>query len=210
MSEDQDRRSAAWSLSSMSSRVVTAVAAGLILAVLLGWCGIRSDGASTDTPEQAAPTSAPRATSQTITTATVHQASTTSTSPPVAAAAVSPETSTLVGGCEPFTVFAQNRWDDPGLGARVNAEPFRGTDRVGGFGPNVEFKVDGWVHTVAPYPTNDPPFDSDVWFHVPSPDGWVAYAAVRPGETKQYPTPQANGDPGVELMPECEGEYRPR
>lgn len=198
----------------MSSGVVTTVVAGLILAGLLAWLGIKRDGGSTAIPQQAAPTLAQSASTQEATANTTAQAIAASTIP--RATTVSGiEKSSFVGGCKPFTVFAQNQWDDPGVGARLSAEPYPKRTRIGGFGPNVQFDVDGWVRTVAPYPTNPEPFNSDVWFHVPNPDGWVAYAAVRSGETELATTGQAdedskNDDLGVALDPECEGEYRPR
>lgn len=94
--------------------------------------------------------------------------------------------STLAGGCDPFTVHAQNRWRP--YGAAVRAAPYAAAKKVGGYESNELISVDGWVRTRAPYPTNNPPWNSDVWFHLSDDTGWVSFAGVRADPTPQDPT----------------------
>lgn len=92
----------------------------------------------------------------------------------------------FVGSCEPFRVVAQNRYNPPG--ARRLIAPDVLAEQVGGFGPNQVLAVDGWVHSTVAYPTNSPPFNSDIWFHLADDSGWVAFAAVRANPTVLDPT----------------------
>jgi len=93
----------------------------------------------------------------------------------------------LVGGCEKFPLFAQNRWDP--LGASGRAEPSATGGKVRSFAPNEIVVVDGWVRSRAPYPANSPPWNSDVWFHLADDSGWVSFAGVRADPT----TPDETG-----------------
>lgn len=92
----------------------------------------------------------------------------------------------FVGSCEPFRVVAQNRYNPPG--ARKLKAPDVLSTQVGSFGPNELIAVDGWVHGAVAYPTNSPPFNSDIWFHLADDSGWVAFAAVRANPTVLDPT----------------------
>lgn len=87
----------------------------------------------------------------------------------------------MEGGCEPFTVFAQNRWAP--VGAAVRAQPWKSANKVGSYAGNELVTLDGWVRTAPAYPHNPPPFDSEVWFHVADDSGWVSFAGVRADST---------------------------
>ncbi len=91
----------------------------------------------------------------------------------------------FVGGCEPFSVYAQNRYTP--VGAAIRAHPLRTGAKVGGYAPNELIPVDGWVRTRAAYPSNSPPFNSDVWFHLADDQGWVGFAGVRADPTTPAP-----------------------
>lgn len=113
----------------------------------------------------------------------------------------------LVGGCQPFSVYAQNRWNP--AGATLRAGPTRNGRPIGNFDPNELVLINGWVRGDIAYPTNPTPFDSDVWFHVADDRGWVSYAAVRADPTTFDPTglDPAGGRP-VPLDPQCSGAIR--
>jgi hypothetical protein len=108
------------------------------------------------------------------------------------------------GSCEPFRVYAQNRWEPYGTVRRAAPDP--AGVRIGGYSPNEQFYVDGWVHARVAYPTNRPPFDSDVWFHVADPSGgWVSFAGVRATPINRDPSGLGEGGPPVRVLPACEG-----
>jgi hypothetical protein len=92
----------------------------------------------------------------------------------------------FTGGCEPYQIFAQNRWQP--YGAAVRTEPNVLSKEVGDYSGNHSLSVDGWVHGAVAYPTNTPPWNSDVWFHLADGSGWVGFAGVRAVPTPQDPT----------------------
>jgi hypothetical protein len=115
----------------------------------------------------------------------------------------------FVGGCETFTLYAQNQFD--ALGAKIWSEPEPTGDNYRGISPNEIVNVDGWVRTRNPYPTNPPPLDVDAWFHLANGAGWVDYAAVRSTPTNPDP---ANGSYAAVVSPapldtDCQGTWRP-
>ena len=116
----------------------------------------------------------------------------------------------FVGGCGRFAVFAQGRYDTPGFGAAVRVDPYLSAPQIGSFGPRKAISVNGWVETESPYPTNDHPWDSDVWCHLTDDSGWVSFAGVR--SEVSFPDvvegPAGGGWP-VELRPECKGRLMP-
>ena len=114
----------------------------------------------------------------------------------------------LVGGYEPFTVFAQNRWDP--LGTSVRAEPFGTAEKAGSFAPNELIAVDGWVRIRSPYPSNTSPWNSDAWFHLADNSGWVSFAGVRADPTTPDETGGFSEDGGrpVPLSDDCSGTLR--
>ncbi len=81
------------------------------------------------------------------------------------------------GGCPAFRVYAQNRWRPVGTAIRISPNAL--STQVGSFPPNMVIAVNGWVHGRVGYATNEPPFDSDVWFHLADGAGWVSFAGVR-------------------------------
>ena len=107
------------------------------------------------------------------------------------------------GGCETFRVVAQNRWDPFGASVRVGPDPL--SEKVGSYGPNELVPVDGWVHSEIAYPTNAPPWDSDIWFHLADGTGWVSFAAVRELPTEPDPTLRADGGPPPPTPATCQG-----
>ncbi len=113
----------------------------------------------------------------------------------------------MVGGCEPFSVHAQNRWDPVGAKARV--APLREAADAESFAPNELIAVDGWVRTRAAYPTNTTPWNSDVWFHLADNTGWVSFAAVRADPTSYDPTGfEEDGGRPVPLDGDCSATVR--
>ena len=113
------------------------------------------------------------------------------------------------GGCEKFAVYAQNRWAPYGTAVRTQPDVLAPKEDKS-FAPNEVIAVDGWVHTSQPaYPTNTPPWNSDVWFHVANFDGWVSFAGVRAEPTAQDPTGRADGGPAAPTTQDCEGTYHP-
>lgn len=83
----------------------------------------------------------------------------------------------FVGSCDPFRVYAQNRY--PPLGAAIRAAPEVESRQMGSEAGNKAIIVDGWVRSRVGYPSNPPPWDSDVWFHLADDSGWVSFAGVR-------------------------------
>jgi hypothetical protein len=113
----------------------------------------------------------------------------------------------LVGGCDPFTVHAQNRYDP--VGTSVRAAPLPTARKVRGYAPNELIAVDGWVRTQPAHGTNRPPFDSDVWFHLADDSGWVSFPGVRADPTQYDPTGLAeDGGRPAPTPEECSGTYR--
>jgi len=111
------------------------------------------------------------------------------------------------GGCEPFTLYAQNRW--AALGASVRAEPAPTGEKVGSFAPNELVTTDGWVRSRSAYPTNSPPWNSDAWFHLADNSGWVSFAAVRSDPTSPDPTGlDPDGGRPAPLSETCGGSIR--
>lgn len=110
--------------------------------------------------------------------------------------APSPEvTRDTIGDCQPYTVFAQNRWSPQG--AAVRAEPDIVSGKVGSLGGNEAVTVTGWEQAQAAYPTNPEPWKGEIWFRVQNGglyrDGvddivWVNSAAVRAEPTAFDPT----------------------
>lgn len=91
------------------------------------------------------------------------------------------------GGCEPFALYAQSEFEP--RGARLWAAPSPTAESRGSVPPNGLITVDGWVRARSPYPSNTPPWDSDVWFHLADDSAWVTFAGVRSDPT----APNANG-----------------
>ena len=121
----------------------------------------------------------------------------------------SPETAVVgfVGGCEPFRVYAQNRY--PPLGTRKRRAPDPLATAVGSFAGNEIIAVDGWVRAAVAYPSNSPPWNSDAWYHLADGSGWVAFAAVRALPTVPDPTSGfSEGGPEAPLPDDCEGAVR--
>lgn len=116
--------------------------------------------------------------------------------------------SSLVGGCASFNVYAQNQF--PPLGTLRWSAPDVTAKREPGFAGNELITVDGWVKAQSPYgATNDPPWNADVWFHLADGSGWVTFAGVRSAPTG--PDPQNGLGPGsdpVPLDPVCQGSVR--
>lgn len=113
----------------------------------------------------------------------------------------------LVGGCDAFTVYAQNRYNP--VGTAIRAVPLPTARKVASFAANELVAVDGWVRTQPAYPSNSPPFDSDVWFHLADDSGWVSFAGVRADPTSLDPTGFAeDGGRPAPLAEECSGTHR--
>lgn len=113
----------------------------------------------------------------------------------------------MSGGCAPFEVIAQHRY--PPYGAAIHAQPNPLSTKVGGYVGNAVISVNGWVYGTAEYPTNLPPWNSNIWFHLTDGAGWVAYPDVRAYPTTPDPDGlNANGGPPVTTSKSCEGEIR--
>lgn len=113
----------------------------------------------------------------------------------------------FVGGCETFHLFAQNEFDP--LGTKISEAPMPSAESFRGFSPNERVAVDGWVRTRSPYPSNSPPWDSDVWFHLANNAGWVTFAGVRANPTD--PSTSGNFGEGTSPAPtdsDCAGTFR--
>ena len=114
----------------------------------------------------------------------------------------------FVGGCEPFAVYAQNRFAP--LGAAFRADPSPTGRKVGSAAGNELVPVNGWVRSRAAYPANSAPWNSDVWFHLADNSGWVSFAGVRadptvPDETGGF---SADGGRPVPVADDCSGAIR--
>ena len=127
----------------------------------------------------------------------------TSEPPPEPSEPPEPPREPTAGDCERFPVYAQGRWPPPGTAVRT--EPTIAAPKDRSIQPNVIISVDGWVRSDAPYPTNDAPWNENVWFRLTDDSGWVSFAGVRaspshPGGTDGI----AEGGWPVELLDECE------
>jgi hypothetical protein len=109
----------------------------------------------------------------------------------------------MSGGCSAFQVFAQNRWAP--LGAAIRAQPNVLSTQLGGYPGNMSIAVNGWVYGGVAYPTNTPPWNSNVWFHLADGAGWVSFAGVRATPTSPDPTGRANGGDPAPTSSACEG-----
>jgi hypothetical protein len=110
----------------------------------------------------------------------------------------------LRGGCAPFQIHAQNRWAP--LGTTVHAQPNVLSTEMSTFPGNKSLSVNGWLHGRAAYPTNTPPWNSDIWFHLASGIGWVNFAAVRALPTSPDVTGLADdGGTPAPTPPQCQG-----
>lgn len=138
-----------------------------------------------------------------------HLSTTTSTIPvptSTVTTAATPTTLSVVqftGKCDPFRVYAQNRWLP--YGTRKLRAPDPLATQIGGFDPNQIIALDGWVHAAIAFPNNTPPFNSDIWYHLADNSGWVAFGAVRAVPTDQDPTLRADGGAPAPTPSSCEG-----
>ncbi|MHB1595602.1 MAG: hypothetical protein ACYCU3_15655 [Streptosporangiaceae bacterium] len=124
-------------------------------------------------------------------------------SPAAAASATSGEIAGMSGGCPKFQVFAQNRWAP--LGTAIRSQPNVLSAQVGSFPGNMSIAVNGWVYGRAAYPTNTPPWNSNIWFHLADGAGWVSFPGVRATPTSPDPTGRANGADPAPTPQDCEG-----
>jgi hypothetical protein len=124
-------------------------------------------------------------------------------SAPASAAGNSSQVVGMSGGCPAFQVFAQNRWAP--LGAAVRAQPNVLSRLVTGYQGNMSIAVNGWVYGGVAYPTNTPPWNSNVWFHLADDAGWVSFAGVRATPTSPDPTGHASGGDPAATSATCEG-----
>jgi hypothetical protein len=110
----------------------------------------------------------------------------------------------MSGGCSPFQLFAQNRWKP--YGASIRAQPNVLSQLVGTDPGNFSLSVNGWVYSRAPYPTNTPPWNSNVWYHLTDGAGWVSFAGVRATPSAEDPTglSKYGGNPAP-TSKSCEG-----
>jgi hypothetical protein len=121
-----------------------------------------------------------------------------------ASSPTTPGVTDMTGGCKPFQVYAQNRWQP--YGTRVLAAPNLASKQLRGEPPNKTLYVNGWVHGATAYPLNPPPWNSDVYFHLADGTGWVTFAGVRAVPTPQDPTGLSpNGGEPVPVITSCEG-----
>lgn len=120
----------------------------------------------------------------------------------VVSAAVFAGPVSIVGGCQPFKIYAQNRWNP--LGTAIREAPYPDAKQIGGFAPNQILFVNGWVRTRTGVETNTPPWNSDQWFHLADDTGWVSFAGVRADPTPFDPTGlDPDGGRPVPTAPEC-------
>lgn len=110
----------------------------------------------------------------------------------------------FVGGCAAFRVFAQNRWYP--YGAAVRTAPLITAKQIASRDPNQSLSVNGWVHSDVAYPTNRPPWNSDVWYHLADGAGWVSFAGVRATPVTRDPSGLGPGGPPPPIDPHCQGE----
>lgn len=106
--------------------------------------------------------------------------------------------------CSSFKVFAQNRYQPVGAAIRRAPDVLAAYRAVAD--PNELVVLDGWVHGPVAYPTNMPPWNSDIWFHLADGRGWVSFAGVRGGPTELDPTGTSpDGGPVAPSPPDCQG-----
>ena len=116
----------------------------------------------------------------------------------------SSDVTAMTGGCAPFQVFAQNRWQP--YGARQLAGPNLQSRVIGPVAPNKTIYVNGWVHGPVAYPLNSPPWNSDIYFHLADNTGWVTFAGVRAVPTDEDPTGHSpDGGLPAAALAACEG-----
>lgn len=127
----------------------------------------------------------------------VHPSATTATS------RASGEIAGMSGDCAAFQVFAQNRWAP--YGTAIRSQPNVLSVQVGSYPGNMSIAVNGWVYGRAAYPTNTPPWNSNIWFHLADGAGWVSFPGVRATPTSQDPTGLANGGDPAPTPSRCEG-----
>ena len=110
----------------------------------------------------------------------------------------------MSGGCAGFQVFAQNRWQP--YGTAIRAQPNVLSQLIGTEPGNFSLSVNGWVYGRAPYPTNTPPWNSGVWYHLADGAGWVSFAGVRATPSSEDPTglSKYGGDPAP-TSKDCQG-----
>ena len=132
---------------------------------------------------------------------------------PVLAALALPNTSGtknivgLSGGCASYFIYGQNRWAP--YGAAIRAAPNRKGEQLGAVAGNKLVYVDGWVHTESAQPSNYPPWNSNIWFHLADDSGWISYPGTRAVPTPQDPTGQdANGGTPAPTPAACQGATR--
>lgn len=109
----------------------------------------------------------------------------------------------MSGGCQPFQVFAQDRWRP--VGTAIRAAPNVLSVQQGSFPPNMSLSVNGWVYGRPAYPTNVAPWNSAIWFHLTDGAGWVSFPGVRAYPTSFDPTGLASGGPPAPTSPACVG-----
>jgi hypothetical protein len=110
----------------------------------------------------------------------------------------------MSGGCTPFEAIAQNRY--PPYGAAIRTQPNALSTQVGSYVGNKPISVNGWVYGTAEYPTNPPPWNSNIWFHLSDGSGWVSFPGVRAYPTTPDPDGlNPNGGPPVATPSSCEG-----
>lgn len=110
----------------------------------------------------------------------------------------------MSGGCKPFEAIAQNSY--PPYGAAIRAQPNAQSTQITSYAGNKPISVNGWVYGTAEYPTNPPPWNSNIWFHLTDGTGWVSLAAVRAYPMTQDPNGlNPDGGPPVATSKACEG-----
>jgi hypothetical protein len=109
----------------------------------------------------------------------------------------------FVGGCSNYQVYAQNRWKP--YGTIIRTSPSTLSTPNGTFAPNQVVAVNGWVQSQVAYPTNDPPFNNDIWFHLADGAGWVSFGGVRATPVSEDPTGHAGGGAPAPAPTKCKG-----
>lgn len=124
-------------------------------------------------------------------------------SPPATVSTNSSQIAGMSGGCPRFQIFAQNRWAP--VGTAIREQPNVLSTQVGSYPGNMSIAVNGWVYGRAAYPTNTPPWNSNVWYHLADGAGWVSFPGVRATPTSPDPTGHARGGDPAPTPPACEG-----
>jgi len=109
----------------------------------------------------------------------------------------------MSGGCAPYQIFAQDRWTP--VGTAIREQPNVLSTQVGSYVPNKSITVNGWVYGRAAYPTNPPPWNSGIWFHLADGSGWVSFPGVRATPTSFDPTGHADGGDPAPTPQDCQG-----